>query len=287
MTYRANSRLCKGMVAVLFCLGQLVGLGSLGLAQAQSSSGSDYTPTVGQPGKDVVWVPTPEDLVERMLQMAQVGARDVVMDLGSGDGRIAIAASKRAAKAVGIEFNPDMVNLSRRNNTRDSGKAEFINGDVFKTDFSSATVLTMYLLPQLNMRLRPTILDMKPGTRVVAHQFNMEDWEADEVSEIDWRRAYLWIVPAKVGGSWKLDLGGRNLELNLNQKFQKIEGTVQLPKIKAGLRDAHLRGDAISFSLVDDRGVRLDFRGKVSGNRIEGTVKPENAPETKFSASKG
>ena len=276
MTYRANSRLCKGMVAVLFCLGQLVGLGSLGLAQAQSSSGSDYTPTVCQQGKDVVWVPTPEDLVERMLQMAQVGARDVVMDLGSGDGRIAIAASKRAAKAVGIEFNPDMVNLSRRNNTRDSGKAEFINGDVFKTDFSSATVLTMYLLPQLNMRLRPTILDMKPGTRVVAHQFNMEDWEADEVSEIDWRRAYLWIVPAKVEGTWQFG-GGK---LTLKQKYQMISGSL----VAGGQTIAiggKMRGDQISFNAGG-----TEYSGKVNGNAIEGTVKTASQSTT-WSAKRG
>jgi precorrin-6B methylase 2 len=258
------------MVAVLFCLGQLVGLGSLGLAQAQSSSGSDYTPTVGQPGKDVVWVPTPEDLVERMLQMAQVGARDVVMDLGSGDGRIAIAASKRAAKAVGIEFNPDMVNLSRRNNTRDSGKAEFINGDVFKTDFSSATVLTMYLLPQLNMRLRPTILDMKPGTRIVSNTFSMGEWKDDETATVEesqgcsyYCTAHLWIVPAKVAGSWQLPQG----ELTLTQEFQMLGGTLKTGDKSVPIANGRMRGDLISFSANN-----VEYAGRVSGGTMTGKL---------------
>jgi hypothetical protein len=262
------------MVAVLFCLGQLVGLGSLGLAQAQSSSGSDYTPTVGQPGKDVVWVPTPEDLVERMLQMAQVGARDVVMDLGSGDGRIAIAASKRAAKAVGIEFNPDMVNLSRRNNTRDSGKAEFINGDVFKTDFSSATVLTMYLLPQLNMRLRPTILDMKPGTRIVSHAFDMGEWEADDKVSHEYAHAFLWVVPSDVQGTWTLKEVDSQAEvtLEIEQVFQRIGGSITERGRKTPLLGAQLRGDKIAFQYMGADQQLRSVTAQVNGNRMNGVT---------------
>lgn len=285
MQSHALSRPLLAAAAALMFAGSFLFAGQ---AAAQAAKNAEYTPQVGQPGKDVVWVPTPEELVQRMLAMAQLNSNDVHWDLGSGDGRIAIAASKRAAKATGVEFNPDMVALSRRNNQRDGGKAEFINGDIFVTDFSSATVVTLYLLPQLNLRLRPILLDMKPGTRVVSHQFTMDDWEPDETTEVDWRRAMLWIVPAKVGGSWKVDAGaGANYSITLTQKYQKIEGTAQLGNLKAGLREARLRGDQIWFTLVDAQGVKREFAGKVSGSRIEGTARLDNGSEVRFTATKG
>jgi SAM-dependent methyltransferase len=234
----------------------------------------EYQPQIGQPGKDVVWVPTPEPLVERMLAMAQVGPRDVVYDLGSGDGRTVIAAAKRGARAVGVEFNPDMVALSRRNAERErlpSEKARFIQGDLFETDFSSATVVTLYLLQDLNMRLRPTLLDMRPGTRIVSHQFKMEDWEPDETSYMDSRPAYLWIVPAKVQGTWRIELpGGRTVEIDLEQAFQKISGTLDLGEVRGGLREATLCGDAVCLSFVDGRAVLYELDGRVAGDRMEG-----------------
>jgi SAM-dependent methyltransferase len=230
-------------------------------AQAQTK---EYTPSVGQEGKDVIWVPTPEALVQKMLDMAKLTPNDVHYDLGSGDGRTVIAAAKRGNRAIGIEYNPDMVELSKRNAQKEgaaiASRTEFIRGDIFETDFSKATVLTLYLLPSLNLKLRPTILNMKPGTRVVSHAFTMGDWTADQTEQVEGRTAYLWIVPAKVDGNWRTDSG----ELALKQTFQKIEGSMGGKAIS----NATLRGDAISFS-ADGR----EYSGQVNGDRIEGTVK--------------
>jgi SAM-dependent methyltransferase len=234
-------------------------------------------PQIGQPGKDVVWVPTPEALVERMLAMAQVGPGDVVFDLGSGDGRAVIAAAKRGARAVGVEFNPDLVALSRRNAGRErlsGARASFVEGDIFETDFSSATVVTLYLLPDLNLRLRPKLLEMRPGTRVVSHMFKMQDWDPDETSYLGHTPAYLWIVPARVGGVWRLALsGGGTFVLDLEQTFQKVGGTVDLGPVLAGLRDARLCGDALSFAFVDGEGVLHELDGRAAGSGLEGTFR--------------
>ena len=175
-------------------------------AQTAPAESKDYTPQVGQSGKDVVWVPTPEALVERMLRMARVGPKDYVIDLGSGDGRTVIAAGKLGARATGIEYNPDMVSLSIKNAEKAGmgDKVKFVKADIFESDFSEATVITMYLLPSLNIKLRPKLLDLRPGTRLVSHAFNMEDWQPDQTVTVEGRDAYLWIVPAKVQGSWKL-----------------------------------------------------------------------------------
>ena len=233
-------------------------------ATAQQRPSEGFTPQVGQAGKDVIWVPTPEDLVERMLRMAQVTPKDFVVDLGSGDGRIAIAAAKKfQAKSQGIEFNPDMVGLSNRNAAREgvAASVRFVNGDIFLEDFTQATVVTMYLLPSLNVKLRPKLLDMKPGTRLVAHQFDMDDWTPDEVDEIDGRRANLWIVPAKLNGNWRILLpGGREQELTVTQRYQMINGNVRFGKLGAGLREPLLRGDRISFSLLSPEGNLLPCR---------------------------
>jgi SAM-dependent methyltransferase len=258
-------------------------------AVAQAQKKEDFTPQVGQAGKDVIWVPTPEELVERMLRMAQATPNDFVIDLGSGDGRIAIAAAKKFnARALGSEYNPDMVDLSTRNAAREgvTATAKFIRGDIFETDFSQATVITMYLLPGLNVKLRPRILDMKPGTRIVSHQFNMDDWQPDEVTNIDGRRAYFWLIPAKVAGTWRFQSGSDGLDVTLEQKYQTLEGTVKLGTVNAGLRDARLAGDKISFAFVDQGGVRRDFTGKVSGNTMEGTMKLETGPESRWTATK-
>lgn len=242
-------------------------------AVAQSS---EFKPQVGQQGKDVVWVPTPEQLVERMLTMAQVTPRDVVIDLGSGDGRTVIAAAKKGAQAMGIEYNPDMVALSQKNAQAAgvSDKAQFMKADIFESDYSRASVITMYLLPGLNMKLRPKLLDMKPGTRLVSHQFTMEDWQPDETSYLDFRPAYLWIVPAKIGGAWAITLPGAGgpLTLNLEQTFQKLRGTVDMPPVRVGLREPRLWGDQIWFALVDQQGATHEFSGRVSGDTIQGAV---------------
>ncbi len=231
-------------------------------------------PVPGQAGKDVIWLPTPEPLVERMLTMAQVGPQDVVYDLGSGDGRTVIAAARRGAEAVGVEYNPDLVAFSERA-ARVQGvaaKARFVHGDIFETDFSRATVVTLYLLSTLNMKLRPTLLKMRPGTRIVSHAFTMDDWQPDEVSQAEYRSAYLWIVPAQVEGAWRLQLSDeRSYDLDLTQRFQKVEGTLDLGGVKAGLREVVLRGAAIRFGFVDPAGVWRELAGSVAGDRMEGT----------------
>ena len=233
-------------------------------------------PQEGQAGKDVIWLPTPEALVERMLAMAQVGPRDVLYDLGSGDGRLVIAAARRAARSVGVEFNPELVAVSERRARENgvAGKARFVEGDIFETDFSEASVVTLYLLPALNLRLRPTLLRMKPGTRVVSHAFGMEDWEPDESSRAEQRTAYLWIVPAAVGGSWRVEPErGPSFDVTLAQRFQRIEGTVALGPVEAGLREPSLRGDAIRFGFVDQNGEWHELAGTVTGGRMAGTYR--------------
>jgi len=254
----------------------LVVLAGLSFTASAGMAQNPPEPQQGQPGKDVIWMPTPEPLVERMLTMAQVTPRDVVYDLGSGDGRLVIAAAKRGAEAVGVEYNPDLVAFSE-NRARASGlaqKAHFVQGDIFETDYSKATVVTLYLLSTLNMRLRPHLLKMRPGTRVVSHAFTMEDWTPDETSRASDRTAYLWIVPASVQGAWRFELsGGAAFDVTLVQRYQKLEGTIQLGTVEAGLREPVLRGDAITFAFVDPAGVWHELRGTVGGDRISGTFK--------------
>ena len=251
---------------------------------------NEFVPQVGQAGKDVIWVPTPEELVERMLRMAQVTDKDFVIDLGSGDGRIAIAAAKKfGARAQGIEYNPDMVDLANKS-AQSQGvgdKVKFVKADIFESDFNQATVITMYLLPGLNLKLRPKLLDMKPGTRLASHQFTMDDWEPDETTMMDGRRAYLWIVPAKVQGAWQLSTGSDKWDMTLDQKYQKVDGNVRLGPLNAGLRETRLVGDRIQFAMVDSAGVRRDFTGRVTGpNAMEGTVRTVNGAEAKWSATR-
>ena len=259
-------------------------------AVAQQQYGDDkYQPHTGQEGKDVIWVPTPQGLVDRMLDMAKLTAKDIHYDLGSGDGRTVITAAKRGAQAYGVEFNPDMVALSNRLAAKEgvSGKATFINGDIFQTDFSKATVLTLYLLPSLNLKLRPTILKMKPGTRVVSHAFTMDDWQADQTDTVEGRTAYLWIVPAPVEGTWMLSGSGQSdSELNLRQQYQKVEGAVRLDDKLGQLRDVKLDGDRISFAVIDPTGGRREFNGRVNGNAMDGTVKYPGG-EGKWTATRG
>jgi len=240
-----------------------------------------YKPTVGQEGKDVIWVPTPPALVERMLRMAQVTSRDFVVDLGAGDGRIPIAAAKTfGAHAMGIEYNPDMVKLSVRL-AREAGvsdKVQMVEGDIFEKDFSAATVVTTYLLTELNLRLRPKLLDMKPGTRVVTHLFGMGEWQPDETSVVEGRPAFLWIVPAHASGRWKLTLpairGGKPREatLDIEQQFQKIGGTVNFGRMTTTLRDPLISGESIRFKLTDEDSKVREFTGRVASNAMSGTV---------------
>jgi len=278
-----HSRLVAASVALLLAF----------TATAQQKETQKYEPYVGQPGKDVIWVPTPDEVVQRMLTMAQLQPGEIHFDLGAGNGKIAIAAAKRGARSTGIEYNPDMAKYANEQAKAAGvygsgpGKAIIRQADIFATDFSSANVITLYLLPGLNLKLRPQLLSMRPGTRVVSHAFTMDDWEADEVSNIDGRRAYFWIVPAFVGGTWIFDAGGEKSELGFEQTFQKITGSLSLGgKVQAGLREARLRGTAIAFSYVDAAGVRRDFTGHVNGAKMEGTFRDEKGAEGKWTASK-
>jgi hypothetical protein len=236
------------------------------LTFAQATQEKPFEPTVSQPGKDVVWVPTPQTLVDKMLDMAKVTPADYLMDLGSGDGRTVITAAKRGVRAMGIEYNPDMVALSIRNAAAAgvSDKASFTKADLFETDFSKATVITLFLLPDLNLRLRPKILEMAPGTRIVSNSFRMEAWEPDQtetVSEdcVSWCTALLWIVPAKVEGTWQMPQG----DLTLTQQFQMVSGTLG----STAIADGRLRGNDITFTAGD-----AHYTGKVNGTSIQGTI---------------
>ena len=242
---------------------------------AQPSAG--YTPMVGQEGKDVIWVPTPQALVERMLAAAEVTPDDFVVDLGSGDGRTVITAAKKfGARALGLEYNPRMVDLSRRNAEKEgvADRAQFRHADIFATDFSDATVVTMYLLPTLNLKLRPTLLAMRPGTRIVSHAFAMDDWMPDLVESADGRKAYLWIVPAQVAGHWRIRVSGASAAqylVELTQKYQMLEGSARSGSATWRVRDGKVRGDEITFTVGDGAGARA-YSGKVAGDRMAGTT---------------
>ena len=243
----------------------LAAFSALAFAQAQKAP-STYEPSVGQDGKDVVWVPTPQAVVDRMLDMARVTPRDFVMDLGSGDGRTVITAAKRGARALGVEYNPDMVELSRRNAQKEgvAGRASFVKADLFETDFSRATVITMFLLPEINLKLRPKILALKPGTRVASNTFTMGDWEADQTATLEncdgsWCTALFWIVPARVAGTHNLPQG----ELTLKQNFQMLSGTLRTEG-KTFALEGRVRGEEITFKA----GGR-EYRGKLNGKQLE------------------
>ncbi len=262
MMVNSLRRLAAALVLACVALGAI--------AQAQPAPKS-YEPQPFQQGKDVIWLPTPQSLVERMLEMAQVGPKDYVIDLGSGDGRTVITAAKKyGVRAMGIEYNPDLVEFSSRA-AREAGisdKVKFVKADLFETDFSEATVVTMYLLTTLNLKLRPTLLDLKPGTRIVSHAFDLGDWQPDRTDTVENRSAYLWIVPAKVAGTWQLAQG----ELTLRQNFQMVEGALMVGDKSLPLANGRLRGDQISF-----RAGGAEYTGRVSGNRIEGTLKGGSA----------
>ncbi|MDP2390891.1 MAG: methyltransferase domain-containing protein [Acidobacteriota bacterium] len=232
-------------------------------AYAQATGTKPFEPQVGQAGKDVVWVPTPQAVVDKMLDMAKVTKDDFVMDLGSGDGRTVITAAKRGARAMGVEYNPDMVELSKKNAEAAgvAARATFVKADLFETDFSKADVITMFLLPSINMKLRPKLLDLEPGTRIASNTFTMEDWQADETStETDgcsssWCTALFWIVPAKVEGTWGTPSG----DLKLTQTFQMISGTLGNQAIQG-----RLRGAEITFTAGNTK-----YAGTVDGNTIK------------------
>ena len=248
-------------------------------ASTATAQTKPFEPTPGQPGKDVVWVPTPQELVEKMLDMAKVTPQDIVMDLGSGDGRNVIAAAKRGARAFGVEFNPEMVALSRRL-AKEAGvadKATFIEGDMFEADISKATVLALFLLPSNLDKLAPKFLALKPGTRIVNNTFTVTGWQPDATEMVEgsctsWCTAHFNIVPARVAGTWQLGSD----TLTLTQEFQMVSGTLGATAIAGG----KVLGEQITFKAGD-----TEYSGRVNGERIEGTVTTAGKQQ-KWSAAK-
>lgn len=245
-----------------------------------------FQPQTGQSGKDVIWVPTDDALVRKMLELAKVTKHDKVYDLGAGDGKIAIMAGKEfGARAVGIEYNPDMVRLGQclAEVAGVTDRVTIRQGDIFESDFSDATVITLYLLPDLNLRLRPTLLDMKPGTRVVSHSFTMAEWEPDAQVSSDSGHAYLWIIPAKVAGEWTFQpRDGKgdapSFTVKLEQTFQQLSGSAG----SAQLSDAKIEGPRIEFSFPGEAGLTR-VAGTVEGDRIEAKV-THNGRTTAYTA---
>jgi SAM-dependent methyltransferase len=237
-----------------------------------------YEPKLRQPGKDVMWLPTPDAMVTRMLQAAKTTDRDLVYDLGAGEGRIPIAAAKQfGATAVGIEYDPALAALAGRNAERAGVKAKvtIIQGDIFKEDFSKATVVTLYLLPDLNFQLRPQLLKMKPGTRIVSHMWDMGEWEADEEFKVEGSDAYLWVVPAPVAGRWVVrdERGFFEGEIALTQQFQRIGGTLTLRGKTQPLLGAYVSGTTLGFTFVDTGNAVHSVRVQVDGNTLAGQLR--------------
>jgi SAM-dependent methyltransferase len=252
------------------------------VAAAQTAT-EPYTPKVGMPGKDAVWVPTSSAMVEKMLDLAKVTPQDLVMDLGSGDGRMIIAAARRGARAVGVEFNKDLVDLSTRTAASEgvSKLASFVQGDMFAADVSNATVLALFLLPEHFRKLTPKILAMKPGSRIVVNTFGIPDWEPDVIERLEsncdsWCEAKLYIVPAKVGGTWRLGEG----TLTLEQTFQQVSGTLATGGRSLSVERGKLDGDRLSFSAGGRQ-----YSARVSGDSMEGTATASGANE-KFTAKR-
>lgn len=248
-------------------------------AVGAQTAGPAYEPKMGQPGKDVVWIPSPRDTVEMMLDMARVTPQDYVVDLGSGDGRNVIAAARRGARALGVEFNPDLVELSKRNAAAEgvADKATFVHGDMFAADISKASVLVLFLIPDNLTRLAPKFFDLKPGTRIVSNTYEIGGgWEPDESEQLrlcaTWCGAHLYIVPAKVAGTWRLP----DAELTLEQAFQTVHGTYETGGIRVAIENGQLRGDEIRFAIN-----AVQYSGRVNGDSMEGVAKGRIAGQWK------
>lgn len=274
-----KSRLLRLLALVL----SLSMIASVTLVQAQASK--DYQPTESQAGKDVIWLPTSQALVDKMLDLAKLTPQDYLIDLGSGDGRTVITAAKRGARALGIEYNSDMVGFAKRNAEKAgvADKAQFAQGDLYEADLSQATVITMFLLPEININLRPKLLDLKPGTRIVTNSFTMGDWTEDGTDNVEegpdcrtYCTAYLWIIPAKVGGLWKLS----QEEFTLKQTYQMVTGSLKSGAKVVSIAKGRVNGDQIIFIAGDAK-----YAGRVTGNTMQGTVTSGGAT-AQFSATR-
>ncbi|MBY0496140.1 MAG: class I SAM-dependent methyltransferase [Cyanobacteria bacterium] len=243
---------------------------------AGAQQAKPFEPVSGQAGKDVVWVPSPPDMVNKLMELGQVTSKDFVMDLGSGDGRNVIAAAKLGAQALGVEYNPDMVELSRRL-AREAGvadKAQFVQADMYEYDISKATVMALFLLPVNMNRLAPKFFNLAPGSRIVANTFGIEGWEPDvrvtlpPTSECEsWCEALLWLVPAKIAGTWTMANGA----MTLTQEYQAVQGTVTIAGQPQTVVMGRLKGEEITFTAGG-----LTYQGIAKGNTITGTVTTPN-----------
>lgn len=257
--------------------------GHAAIAQQAPPRAGEYTPSIGQIGKDVIWVPTPEPLVEQMLVMANVGPDDFVVDLGSGDGRTVIMAAKKfGARGMGIEYNPDLVAYSIRQAEQAgvADRVEFVEADVFETDFRQATVVTMYLLPSLNLKLRPKILALRPGTRVVSNSFDMAEWRPDRTITLGERTAYFWIVPAQVAGDWRLTtptrVGEQSGTLRIDQEFQILYGRMHLPEGWFDFVDGQIEGTEFQFRIIYANGSQGKVTGHAFPDHLEGMLQNQD-----------
>ena len=262
----------------------LLSLVSVTLFSQEKIKKPDLPPVEGQAGKNVPWITTPQILVDKMLDLAKITTEDFLIDLGSGDGRTVITAAKRGTRALGVEYNPGLVKLSIENAEKEdvTKMTQFVEADIFEFDFSKATVISMFLLPEINMKLRPKLLDMKPGTRIVTNTFTMQEWHFDNVVRTGdqsnrWNTAYLWIVPAKVEGKWLLTNGG---ELKFVQQFQMFTGRIKAGSKDLAITEGRLRGNEITFKIGGDV-----YTGIVTGRKIEGTL-ISGAKTSKWSASR-
>ncbi len=252
-------------------------------AESTKLGDEKYEPRVGQSGKDVIWVPTNDAVADAMLKAANVKPTDLVYDLGAGDGKIAIAAAKNfGATAVGIEYNKEMADLATRNTQRAgvADKVKIINGDIFVEDFSKATVVTMYLLPDLNLKIRPTILKMAPGTRIVTNSFNMGDWEPDDKVGTGYAQGYFWVVPGNAAGKWSIkgvEGSQQPVTLELTQRYQRVGGTLNIYGKPQPILGGTLTGNRLKFSFLDQSNQSRIVDVTLNGNELSGQVL-ENSP---------
>jgi len=262
----------------------LVAAGSPASAQDQPATGA---PQIGQVSKDSVWVPTPERMIRRLLQLADVTPRDLVIDLGSGDGRIPIHAARHfGARAIGVELEENLIRASEAAAKAQgvSHLAQFIRQDLFQADLSRATVIALYISPGVMTKLKPRLLALRPGTRVVSHQFTLEDWEPDEVIRTENRTGYLWVVPADVRGSWSVEIPGNALRIHIAQQHQALTIRGERAGKPVNVVGAQLRGTEVRFTAFDADGGSRQFRGRVEAGRMRGIADGQDVPALPWSA---
>lgn len=269
--------------ALVFCIAFAI---APAFAQLAATGGA---PQIGQVSKDSVWVPTPDRMIRRMLQIADTGSGDVVFDLGSGDGRVPIYAARHfGVRAVGVELEANLVRLSIES-ARAQGVAhlvQFVRQDLFATDLSQATVIALYLSPGAMTLLKPRLLALAPGTRVVSHQFTLDDWEADETIRVEGRTGLLWVVPADVRGTWNLVMAGERIRVRIGQKFQALVTSGERAGSPVNVIGARLRGSEISFTAFDRDGTGRHYRGRVEGGRMEGEATGDDSVPLRWSATR-